>query len=680
MPQLLSSTLSRMTLAGILGLAVGLGACRRDDPAQAAIRAAADRMGALTADGARITPADSMRRAGFQQVLDAVKSYRDAPNAGQAGAANVIASRALMGIAEIDGAAAAEHARRALDRQAIIRASLNVYTERSTSADAAAAYDPAPAVASLDGQLKALDAAASKAAADKAVAERQRADLMARARTMLDESQRLRDQAAVLRRQVADTTAVRGLELMEQSAKLSRQADDLDKQASYLQADADQHKPAIESLQREIDSIATQKTLVSGRRSEVLKRADLSKTIAAEGRAAAAEAAATIARLIGELAAFRAGDLAQSQQRTMTGYRESLNAAKKALAGGSGDRASAQLNIGAANQSIGDLLADQWRGHQAYAAMLMLLAESKPALPDAAKYQADAKAATDAADASLKEAKEAYTAAIDAFSGASVKNEDVKTRIDRIKEILKNLSEGNYAMTRGRPSAVAAAPASSDASSPAAAPAGDAEAQIRAMLDQFHETLRKGEIAELARFMKADSADATASIQSMMSFAKAATDLDKACQSKFGKKFADIISSGPMGQATAGLNQMSGAFDKSFSRTGADYVITIRTPVSATAVPKDGGAGEMFGELIQDGGKWYIHIKGSDLAGMAQVMPILQPLTEVFASLSKDVNSGKIGSEQALNAALTQRLAPMLMRMQQQQGGPGAPRPTPGGG
>lgn len=662
----------RRFAAFTLLLAAGLGACGRDDPAQTAIRTATERLGALTAEGGRISPFAGDRRAGFQQVIDAVKQFTDAASPGAASAANLLTSRGLAGIADLDAASAADHQRTALNMLTGVRAQLNIYSSRSASAAAAASFDPAPQLKALDDQIAAIERASAAKKAEKAAAERQRADLLKAADALAAQAKQLRDQANALRRQAADVSATRGLELTEQSAKLSRQADDLDRQAAYKHADADQLAPLIAGLQTEIDSFTTQRSLTEGRKSEVATRGDLAKQEAAEGRAAAAEAASAISRLVGEIAAFRTGDVAAAGGRAATGYRNALAAAKKSLKDADSERSAAQLAVGSVLQSSADLAADQWRGHQAFAALLTLLAQTTPALPDAAKFQADAAAANEAAEAALKEARDFYTQAIDAYGAVKDRNETVQARVERIKGILKNLGEGSYNAP------IAAAPAAGGDTAPAPAtggapaPAGDPEAAVRAMLDQYHEAMRKGDLVAAMQFMKADSPSGKSTLEAMAAVGKASLDLDKACQAKFGKPLSAVAASGPMGSGPVGA--MADGMTAELKRTGADYDIAI-SGNSGLATPRNPGPTDTPNDLILEGGKWLIFFPDAKAAAVAPMLPMLKPLGDVLASLARDVESGKIASEQAFNAQLMQRMAPIMMKLMQEQG-----MPQPGGG
>ncbi|MBL8990070.1 MAG: hypothetical protein JNJ48_00665 [Phycisphaerae bacterium] len=663
---------ARRFAALALALAAGLGACGRDDPARSAIRTATERLGALTAEGGRIAPFPGDRRAGFQQVIDAVKSFTDAPSPGTASAANLLTSRGLAGIADLDAATAADHQRAALNMLAGLRAQLNIYSARSAAAAASASFDPAPQLKTLDDQIAVIDRAAAAKKTEKATAERQHADLIKAAADLAAQAKQLREQANALRRQAADVSATRGLELTEQSAKLSRQADELDRQAAYKHADADQITPLVAGLQTEIDSLATQRSLTEARKREVATRGDLAKQDAAESRAAAAEAASAITRMVGEIAAFRSGDVAAAGGRAVTGYRNALAAAKKALKDADSDRSAAQLAVGSVLQSSADLAADQWRGHQAFAAVLTLLAGTTPALPDAAKLKADAAAANEAADAALKEAREFYTQAIDAYDAVKDRNETVQTRVERIKGILKNLGEGSY----NAPIA-AASPAGGDAApTPAAggapAPAADPESAVRAMLDQYHEAMRKGDLAAAMQFIKAESPSGKSTLETMAAVGKSALDLDKACQAKFGKTLSAITASGPMGGGPVGA--MADGLTADLKRTGADYDITI-SGNSGLASPRNPGPTETPNDLVLEGGKWLIFFPDAKSAIVAPMLPMIKPLGDVLASLARDVESGKIASEQAFNAQLMQRMAPIMMKMMQEQG-----MPQPGGG
>lgn len=667
--------LPRRASALVLAVFMAAGAaCDRDTASRSAVRDAGERLQALAAEGRRITAGDADRRKGFENVLQTVKPYREGDGS-EAAAANLMAARALAGIADIDASVASEGERRALDRAVAVRASLNLYTGQ-TSMAAASAFDPAESLAAIDQQLRTLDQDAAKAAADKAAATKQRDDLLARAKAALDKSKALRDQAGTLRRQAADTSAVRGLELTQQSVALARQADELDREAGYLQADADAIAPTIAEMDRKVASVANEKTATQARRAEVVKRGEFARATVAEATATAGTASSAIARQVTELASHRSGDMDAAATRANNGYREALAAAKKALGAAKGaDRTSAQLVVGSIQQSWAHLAATQWRGRQAYAALLTLLAGVQPAMEGSAKFGEDAKAAQAAADEALAAAKQQYQDAIDTYSNVQGASEEVKARIERIKQILTDLNAGKF---DGVPAAApvvpspAPAPAGGD-SSAAVAPAGEAETAIRAVLDQMLASIRSKDFDALVAMTHIDGPKGRETMQSMAAVLRAGGDLEAACKSKFGKSVPAIVGDGP-GSDIIGLLWLAVSLgEEEGKHQSSEYRIVVEgNKATATlTIPEVLDIPRAF--VVVDG-KWRLTVTQQELVTADTFAPMLKPAAAAFAALAEDVKSGKISSEEMLRSAVMQRLGQVGRRINN------GPLPQPGGG
>ncbi len=493
-------TNSRLCRAAALlaacALAASLSSCGRSDPVQEEIDRVAIGLGAISTSGSTPLPSVENRRQVYQWAINRLSgrggsinmegvktdggssvSAVTSSNTGQAAAANLLVARGHAGLGEIEAQEAARLEASASYKISPILTALDQWLTLNVSADAYAAYDPAPELAAIEQQIGAKQKLAddARAAKDRQQAvidglEKDSADAMGRSRA-------LREQAAEIRGRATNVSETERLDLITEAVRVGREADQIEKDAATLLARVDVEKPSLEALQKGIDELSTQIQLLRADKDTVRQRSERSAEAAKNARDAARAAADRVMQLLGELTKAREA-LAEPTEAAIKAYSDAAGAARKAQSAKE-TKVQAYVATGNYQHALADVLTTQARGQAAFAELLNRLASARPALPNAADLQGRATAATEAAKASRDRAKEALQAALTAY-GTGGGSGDTQERLDALERSLNDLL-GNQPEAADAPMEEAPmgdeAPAEEPAAEPAPAETGGGEGE-----------------------------------------------------------------------------------------------------------------------------------------------------------------------------------------------------------
>ena len=673
MPQRRSASLRLVLLAGAAASMLAFAGCDRADPVEQQLRLASATLDAMSGGGAGIpgkfmTDVDSSdaksvvdkQTAAFKSVLDSVSKLTSTGQPAQAGAAQVLQARASGGLGTLALNLAAEEEQKALDAYFKARAVLDVYRVQSTRATSLARYSPDGDLKDLDAQIAVTDAAIAASNKAKTDAESAITALEKQVSDLLKQAKGERVKSATLSNDAAKMTAVQGLPLVEQAMQISRAADALERRASDFASDADVIRPRVIAATTQAADTAGLREQLQQSKARVNERATKTAASAADARKQSDD---SITALDAHLAAVdTARKASESIEVNGKPALEHFQAAAKSAAGAAKsmgtDAASASgAAIGTYNQRVGDILASRAVGLTLQAQILGDAAAITPALPKQAEYAAAAKAATEAAEAARTESKAAYQSALAGFEKAGSRGETKDFYEQKVLPFFRAAAEDKNAepVAPKAEDTTEAKPQEKTETKPVAAADDPAVAAVRVALGKIIAAAKNADGAEVAALVVPAQRQA---MKTAMSFMGKVTPLNEACKEKFGKSFAEVLASGPMGamMGSAAKDMDAGplgmgdakAEDLNVKMLGAD-----RAQVS-------NGDTDIF-EMVKTDGAWLASIKALEEGSAAMPPDMAEKLGPVFDTITADVKSGKIGTPEALTAAFQQGLMKAMM-------------------
>lgn len=657
-PRVARNPLALTVIALLLASGTAIPGCGSDSDAPAkAIRQASDTLQAMTAGGQAMGSDAARKRQQLTKILADIKPFADAGIAGQSVAANLIASRALISIADLDAITAGEHERASLNKVLELRGALEIYTSESENAAAKAKFDPS-------ADLKTLADRKAARAAEQAAAETQLAtdtakvnELAAKATALLAQAKAKREESSQIRAAGQGASQSAKLDAVQRAMVVAREADELDKQASYLQAEIAGQRPLLEAQAQRIASLKNEQALVGGAIDELNGRVALAKKQAADATAAAATASASMAKLVNEVEAIRAGDLEQKTSATLSGYQAAASAAKKAQAQADGtDVGSLKIAAAIATQSRGEALMAKAQGARALAHVLSGIKTVQPPVTDQAALGAKADQWTAQVETLLKDAQEAFGEAKSAYESAGgSKNAAVKDRLDRVVAVLGWIQAGD---------ASAPIPSAGDSaagkSSEPSAPAEDPKViGVRATIGEMIAALKARDAAKYDALWHGHTPEETEFIKAVNALAFGSLKFDAACREKFGKSASELGLTGGPAAGGAAAPDMSAIL----SLKPEEFDVNVRSETSASASPA--AKPELATELENIGGSWKLVLNEATKTALPQLkgqMGLFKGLGELMDALSEEVSAGRITTPEQLKAMSESRMQSLIQK------------------
>lgn len=643
----MNQVLSRVRVLFVAaGLCMSIAACEQKDVSADALHKANIQLASLSPFG---TPAGSnkFKVQTYSEVIRSLQPVSREGSASQKAAASLLIAQSQAGLAEPPATNAGECERIVLNSLSGIRSRLDVFLTQSSSAAASASYDPSKEIAEIEKSDKEKAEQIKAEQAKKAVIDKKVADLKAQAQAKADQARALRQEAGKERQKIPNQTATEGEKTLLKARELTRRADALEVESASLDAEASHTAPQAVEGQNSIERLNKQRELLAKERGEIAKRAQVAKDRSAKDRADAAKTADEIKQAVTKIEEIRNGDLKTMTEQAVKGYTDASTAAKAAA---SEMKTTAQMTIGAANQSLADVQLARAQGLQSFAQTLDTLATAKPALPDAAAYKSKSDEAKAAAKEAVEAARESYKTADAAYNAAGATGE-AKTRLEKINRRLRDLVKA----TGGDPDTIPArgevAPETppAEATPATTAAAGGPEATIQAVID----IVATGNLEKMEEWLLWTNEEDRKVFKALVAIIPAAKHLDAAAKAKFGQSIPmglDRMAAGPM-KVFQGLK----VSDVKFTVTGDTAVANIPGDPEPTKLKKQGD-------------KWLIDPEALP-PEMKDMAPMMDAMAKSLDSIAADVESGKIADMQAFGLAVQKAMAPMMQKMMPGGGG-----------
>lgn len=680
--------------AGTLWLA-GCG----EDPDERTLNDASIQLASLSAGAGTPIP-DRAAETGFKDVISKLQGLTGGSDA-TAADASVMVSAAQRGLALRAAGRAVVLQRAMLTMLPPLRTQIAAWEQHNSDAKAAANYDPAPEFARIDRDVRARQDDLEKADEQKRAIESKISGLMSDVASRLAEASKLRDQAGSLQLKIAKVSATEGLELTKQIRELTRKADALEMKARELKAQADSQQIELHAAKVSIDKLGAQIKLLQENRASVQTHQAEAQKQAAAARGHAQQAATWIAALVdtadGSVPPMVADTVTARQSEFQGSTAEIFGDAPAALTpfveqaftpaieDASGQlqtatqtakkatslrRSSAQIAVGEAQQSLGDVHWTHAAGLDAYAQVLEELANATPALPASAEYVTRAKAAREASTDAKRAAFEAYQAAKSAYEASGAKA-DVAEQLDEVGRKLNEISRvvGAGVMDAEAMSTLQEpAPEQADEQPETGAqPAPEQPAAGADPADELKDAIRavvaagqSGDYDTVVAFMHPATGDDQAFVDSIGALLKSVGALDSAAEDAFGATFSKWLQDNPDPM----LGQLSQLGDTELDPDTLDIRVQGDEAVALTGNPMMPQV-----KFQKVGGQWK---QVMSVAALTQNNPMaaasleaIPKIAGVYDELASEVTDGTLGSNAAVAAAFKAK----LMGLMQNPGG-----------
>lgn len=671
----MARSLSVGIICALVGLAAAVPGCHRDDAADRAIKTAARSVGSSTMTTDRADRQTKLS-AGLDQANKAPTG-----TAAHKSAADIISSTAMQGKSLIptgsagliergpmlEGRGADAEAYKIVEsglanRLTTVRNSLNEYLDQHAVAAAAAKFNPAEAIASIDAAVANVDKSIAERKAAQAELEKQIADKRGLLDQQLASAKTADDEAGTLRQQALSMKATDAVAVVEKATVAKRKSDKFRLDAADIQHSIDSLNAQLPELKLLVEQFNAQKKSLEASKADLLAKQASNAATVTSSRAAADKAASAIERQMSEVRALRTDRFTKTTDEALANLKTSLASAKNA---NTDSPAQSKLAVGTIQQTIGDV---QWsRAVEAsmYLATLDALSKAEPALANKDAFASEAQNVAKQEKEALDAAKAAYEASRDAFKSVPVKGpgaSDIKERLQKLSDRIGLIagvvggesldSLGDMAIrSRVTPIApkAADAPAPSSTTAPAAAADIAVPADLLAAVDTWLKASKEGDTATLMGMLKTNSDAERKALEGVFNLQGTMNKLDAACQKKFNAKFTEALAKSPMGAAFSGLDT-----SKLASMSAKDLDIKMATPdMGSISLP----GSPMPLSALKEGGSWKVSLGA--MGAMLTQGPGAQMMGQlggVLNDLLKGVEDGSIADMAALQGQFQQKL------------------------
>ncbi|MBC6952678.1 MAG: hypothetical protein DYG93_05805 [Leptolyngbya sp. PLA2] len=671
-------TARRLAAALLSASAIVLASCgERESQAGAAVRDASYKLAALNA-GVGNDPVDEHAVRVYTSVRENLKRAATSGSADETGAAAILVSHAERGLAAVPAAEHMRLEREAAHQKELILAEHRAWIGHSALAVAAATYDPANDLAEIERQVRERQAEVEKERARQAELTAKVEQLRSRARALQAEARQHRDEVGRLELRVPTVSDTEGLELVKQAREHRRKADGLELQAQELVVEADLMMPEVnesgvivEKLLRQIESLGEVRVGVQARGRTAQEQATAAR---ADAQAAAQRLAALLEGSGGEpgLHAFRQARLVQAYDEASRGFDASASEARKGM---TADRAGAQLAVGQARQAAGDLHWNRARGLASFAELLEALVGSTPAVPNADRYRAWAAEARQAEREALERAAQAYSDAREAYGATGARGE-ARERLERVTRQLELLTQsvgGSVVDSSAFDAQAPAAVAHESSGDTGATPSGGGD--LAAEIDRVIALVNEGRYLAALEFVHPATDADLAFVQAVRPAVEKQERLDRITREKFGASFTDYVAENPAAAQgmVGGMGDLGGGLDVRGVRA-ADLDIRVQGDEGLVLA----GNGQRIPFRRIDG-SWRLIFSINDLGlggpEMQQMMGMMEPMmratAQVYDDLAGMVERGELQSNQAVMAAMQNKMMQVMMELMGQMQPPG---------
>jgi len=438
----------------LAGGALLVGCDQRDD-ASAAIEEGQRILAATHLAGATPT-SEGFRETQYAQAVNAVRPATQQGTEVQRAAAHALLAQAQAGQAELLTERALVGERDAMREASRIRAAFE-HLVVGMRAQAAAGSATSTTEDQRESASQIREVEASREEHEQRLADlRSEMDGLRRQIAAAEAAAReAQEREASLRSELLRDTQQARPELVTRAVGAQRDAAGHERERAILQARLDVLRPEAEQVQREIDSFTRRVELLNASRQRMRSLDEAMREQASEDRAAADDAARTLAQELTALDALRQSELADAYDAALDAHRQAVASMRQAD-GMQGDaRTAAMITLGSLQQSLGDLYAARMRGQQRYAALLDRLLEADPPLPEAqetiARYRQRVR---DDIASLLEQARVAYEDARASYQRSGARG-PLRDRLDALSERLEQTAPADEPATEAQPDAAA---------------------------------------------------------------------------------------------------------------------------------------------------------------------------------------------------------------------------------
>ncbi|GJQ30287.1 MAG: hypothetical protein HBSAPP03_21710 [Phycisphaerae bacterium] len=603
----------------IAGLA--LASCDRESDTSRAVTSASQQLSAMSGSGSAPAP-DAVRTRVYTKVAGELKAGAASGEGAERAAAHQLLAATKIGLGEEHAVAADDVEGTILRHLGAVESAITRWSVASSIAAAAESFDASAQMARVSAAKKDKDAVKARESDRLAALGKQLADLRAKATDKAAQADAKLAEHSRLMGTTTQMSATQAEPIVERANLIRMQGERLRLEAGRLEAEADLIQPQFDEVKTIVAQLTKQRADLDATEADLTAQASAARAEAKAARDAATMIATDIHRMVGEIDRLRSEDLAAAYDKADRQYGEALAAAREASkeprSGGG------KASLGAANLALAESAWRRATGTQAYLRTLRSLATVQPALPNAASYRSAL--ATLAADrkASLEKATESLGAARDAFAGVQAAPA-VRERVDALTAMLDDAKKlaNNERL---------------DASSPLAPPAW----------------LRSAE--------SAPGATPQSALDDLLAGTRSLAKAERACQDKFGKGMAAVLSAGggmgamigPMlANAGPGIEGMSP--DALASITADDFTWNVTGNTATATYP---GVPEPI-RFTKKGDRWTLDLPG--MSGMPispeMMASLMQSMMAAVETWAGEVESGTYQDEAAAGQGFMKKLS-----------------------
>ncbi|MFG0306930.1 MAG: hypothetical protein ACF8Q5_12035 [Phycisphaerales bacterium JB040] len=415
---------TRACLAGLAFLT--LTACT-DDPDGKKISRVADHM-----SGELIEDASDANQS-YNEILTTLNSLSGSPSAGIQEAAAVLEGAAKSGLASTKAEEAQALEFRLREMSTVLRATVSKWQRLDAQARAAEQISVDEELAEIAALVQRGNQERETNLADKAEYDSQIAELNTQIQDFQARAAEQRNQAGELQLQLSRVSASEAATLAERIREFTLRADELERRASELTTTRDQITPEAREASLNVEKIETQLRLLDRQRAEAQAREQAAREDAETARRSAEAVKTELLNLARELTAFVEGELTAGFQQVIS----EINASQQAVRAASDiARNSASLHLGVSNQAKGIILSRESDALAQASGAFRTIAAAGP-VPSAEQT----------ADDLLQRARDAHTAACEAFAAGASNLNSVRLEAE-YRDIQDRLREAGEALTR----------------------------------------------------------------------------------------------------------------------------------------------------------------------------------------------------------------------------------------
>lgn len=410
--------------------------CDQRDAASADLATVERELAAVHPGGSASAP-PQRRVQVYSQSVPRLQSVARSGTPAQRSAAQLLIARVEGGLAQIAASKASELEKRLLDDATRLRASFDLSQASSSFAAVLSSIDNAPDLAKLDQTLAELDARVSDAQTMRDELQQEVDHLDSQAGAHTKKADAFKVQAGVLRTKALDASAADSAQLSKQAYALQRQAGAHEVASADLLAQIDKIHPLIAEQDLILKSLQEERSHLVDARRRIDQRGENSREQAQSARADARSAGKKAGEILDSIESTRTGELATTWAGAVQHADNALAAVSKASMM---ERSAAAISKGDAQQRLGEIHLAMAHSMERYLNLLKALQAGDPSSPLVGQLAEIQSRVHDDLLQTQQKVRDTFGQAVSAYQGASVSDQDVRDRLERISQTLAALA------------------------------------------------------------------------------------------------------------------------------------------------------------------------------------------------------------------------------------------------